>query len=387
MTSPLVSARIPHVQGVGLACNRTLDGAGAKLPEGTIIVSSDNHWGLAEDPWKGRVPAHLADRMPSIWWDEAQQMFNMGFCGEPLFNGYVAKVLKAVEDRPGTSRIEERMRDLDAEGIAMELVFPQTLLMFFKFPDTEVREWLFRAYNEYLAEVGARAPGRFFGVGFINFWDVAKIEESIQHLKGCGLKAFCIPINPGNDIDGNPIEYASEKMDILWATAAALGLPIYFHVGETLNFEGPGGVVANSFEIFAPFRKNFAQLVFGGIFDRHPNLRVIFAEAGLHWVPGVLQDAELMMDQFEELLDPKLKLRPTDYWRRNCYATFMADSLGLKLLDYIGADRVLWAADYPHMESTAGITRSVIDEIVASVSEADAKKILGGNAIELFDLV
>ena len=357
------------------------------MPEGTIIVSSDNHWGLAEDPWKGRVPAHLADRMPSVWWDEEQQMWNMGFGGQPLFNGYVAKILKAVEDRPGTSLIAERLADLDAEGIAMELVFPQTLLMFFKFPDHEVREWLFRAYNEYLAEVGARAPGRFFGVGFINFWDPDKIEESIRHLKACGLKAFCVPINPGNHPDGRPIEYAGATMDILWATAAELGLPVYFHVGETLNFEGPGGVVANSFEIFAPFRKNFAQLVFGGVFDRHPDLRVIFAEAGLHWIPGLLQDAELMMDQFEELLDPRIALRPTDYWRRNCYATFMADSLGLKLLDYIGADRELWAADYPHMESTAGITKAVIEEIVASVSPADAKKILGGTAIELFDLV
>jgi hypothetical protein len=175
MTSPLVSARIPNVAGVGLACDRTLDGAQARLPEGTIVVSSDNHWGLAEDPWKGRVPAHLADRMPSVWWDEDQQMWNMGFAGQPLFTGYVARILKAVEDRRGTSLIEERMRDLDAEGITMELVFPQTLLMFFKFPDHEVREWLFRAYNEYLAEVGRRAPGRFFGVGFINFWDKGRI--------------------------------------------------------------------------------------------------------------------------------------------------------------------------------------------------------------------
>lgn len=388
MASTTASTRIPYAAGIGVSRDRRLDGAQAAVPEGTIIVSSDNHWGLAEDPWKGRVPAHLADRMPAIWWDEAQGLFNMGFAGQPLFNGYIAEILKTVEDRRGTSFIAERMADLDAEGIAMELVFPQTLLMFFKFPDYEVREWIFRAYNEYLAEVGARAPGRFFGVGFVNFWDApARVEESIRHLKDLGLKAFCVPISPGNHPDGTAIEYAGERMDVLWATAAELGLPVYFHVGETLNFEGPGGVVANTFEIFAPFRKNFAQLVFGGVFDRHPDLRVVFAEAGLHWIPGVLQDAELLMDQFEPLLDPRLALRPTDYWRRNCYATFMADSLGLKLLDYIGADRVMWAADYPHNEGTLGASKAVIEEIVAAVSPADAKKILGGTAIELFDLV
>ena len=65
-----------------------------------------------------------------------------------------------------------------------------------------------------------------------------------------------------------------------------------------------------------------------------------------------MQDAEMIYDSFYPMLNPKLKKRPTDYWRECCFATFMSDSLGLKLLDYVGADRLLWSSDYPHSETT-----------------------------------
>lgn len=386
MASQVLSTRNPNLADLKISRDRPLDGARARVPEGTIIVSADNHWGLAEDPWKGRVPAHLADRMPSVWWDEARGLWNMTVGGRDIFDGYIAEVFRSVEDRKGTSLMAERMADLDAEGIAMEIVFPQILLMFCRHPDFEAREWIFRAYNEYLAELAKRAPGRFFGVGFINFWEPEKAADSIADLKDLGLKTFVLPIQPHTTPDGRPIHYASKEMEPLWAAAEEAGLPIYFHVGESLNMEPPGGIRAATLQIFAPFRKNFSEIVFGGILDRHPNLRIVFAEAGLNWIPGMLQDAEMIVDGFKGFEDPKLDLRPTDYWQRNCYATFLADSVGLKMLDYIGRDRVMWSADYPHNEGTLGYSCSVIDEIVDSVSEADAKKILGGTAIELFDL-
>jgi predicted TIM-barrel fold metal-dependent hydrolase len=384
--STRLTTRNTAMDGVGLAWQRKLEGASARVPDGAVIVSADNHWGIAEDLWKDRVPSSLKDRVPTVWWDGERDLWNMSIGGQPILTGYVAKIMKSMEDRRGASLIEERMADLDADGIAKEVVFPQSLLMFFKNSDFEAREWIFEPYNDYLAEVGRRAPGRFYGVGTVNFWDPGKIEASVRRLKDLGLKTFVLPINPGVDVNGNAIHYGAEAMDVLWATVVEAGLPVYFHVGETLSFDAPGGVVATTLGTLAPFRKNFAELVFGGVFDRHPNLRIVFAEAGLNWVPGMLQDAEMLVDSFEPLVDPKLQMRPTDYWRRNCYATFMTDRIGLKLLDYVGADRALWSADYPHNEGTLGYTSTAIEEVVNAVSASDAKKILGGTAIELLDL-
>lgn len=384
-----VSLRNPAMTDVGLAYARPLDGRYAATPKGTIVVSSDNHWSLAEDPWKARAPAHMRDRMPSVWYDDARGIYNMGIGGVPSFVGpAIVAAIKSIEDRKGISSMPERLADLDAEGIAKEIVFPQTLLMYFQHQDLEARQWIFHGYNDYMAEVGTRAPGRFFGVGFPNFWDLSKAEESFRQIKDLGLKTLQIPITPGLNSDGKTIYYASPEMDYFWSVAEEVGLPICFHIGETLNFDIPGGAACATFTNLAPFRKNFGELVFGGILDRHPKLRIVFAEAGagINWVPGILQDAEMVFDSFDTIVSPKLKQRPTDYWRQHCYATFMADSLGLKLLDYVGADRVLWSADYPHNEGTLGYTGSVIQEIVDSASEADAKKMLGGNAIALFDL-
>jgi predicted TIM-barrel fold metal-dependent hydrolase len=387
MNETILSTRNLNTAALATASRRPLDGAQAKVPDGTVIVSADSHWGLAEDPWKGRVPAHLAGRMPSMFWDEARGIWNLSIGGKAMFDGYVASIFRKSEGRAGVAHMAERLRDLDADGIDREIVFPQYLMMFFRYPDLEVREWIFRAYNEYLAELLQRGRGRHFGVGFINFWDPARAVESIRHAKDLGLKTFMVPIQPGNNAEGKPIHYAAPEYDPLWAAAQEAGLPIYFHVQEALNVDIPGGIKAFTLQVFAPFRKSFSELVFGGILDRHPDLKIVFAEAGINWVPGMLQDAEMIFDSYDN--DEKavrLKHRPTDYWSRNCYATFQRDKIGLELLDYIGADRVLWAQDYPHAESTVGYTKSAIEEIVEAVTESEAKQILGGTAIELFDL-
>jgi len=389
MTSTTISLRNPAAEGIGLSYARPINGARAAWPKGMTVVSADNHWALSEDPWKHRTPAHLRGRLPGVWWDEENGLYQMGIGGKPSFlTRGIIDAIKANEDRKGILSMPERLADLDEEGIGIEIVFPQTLLMYFQHPDIEAREWIFRGYNEYMAEVGARAPGRFFGVGYPNFWDISKTEESIRQIKDLGLKTYQIPINPGLNVAGKTIYYASEEMDPFWSILEEAGLPVCFHIGESLNVDVPGGAPFTFFNNLAPFRKNFGELVFGGVFDRHPKLRVVFTEAGagINWVPGILQDAEMIYDSFFPLLNPKLKKRPTDYWREHCYATFMSDSLGLKMLDYVGADRLLWSADYPHNEGTIGYTASVINEIVASVSENDARKMLGGNALALFNL-
>jgi predicted TIM-barrel fold metal-dependent hydrolase len=86
------------------------------------------------------------------------------------------------------------------------------------------------------------------------------------------------------------------------------------------------------------------------------------------------------------MLDPMPKLRPTDYWRNHCYATFQTDAVGLSLLDRLGADRVMWAQDYPHSEGTFGFTAGALQEVLDATSEADARLILGDTASALYKL-
>ncbi len=138
------------------------------------------------------------------------------------------------------------------------------------------------------------------------------------------------------------IDYDSPDMDRFWACVAEANLPVNFHIGEVPSSGGRGGFGTFFLMQAAPFRRAFGALIFGGIFDRHPNLQVVFAEGGINWIAGALQDAELTYGAHRELFDWPMKHRPSHYWQNNMFATFQTDTIGLKLLDYLGADRVMW---------------------------------------------
>jgi predicted TIM-barrel fold metal-dependent hydrolase len=139
-------------------------------------------------------------------------------------------------------------------------------------------------------------------------------------------------------------------------------------------------------ETFGPFRRTLGQLIFGGIFDRHPDLKAVFVEAEINWVPGALQSASMIYECFQELIEPKINHHPRHYWQNNCYTTFMHDPAGLRMLDTVGTDRVMWSSDYPHLESTYGFGWTAIQAVLDAVNEDQARDILGGTVMKVFKL-
>jgi predicted TIM-barrel fold metal-dependent hydrolase len=271
--------------------------------------------------------------------------------------------------------------------VEMEICFPQTLTSFVRYPDFEVQEHMYRVYNDYISARLKRGQGRSFGVGiFRNWWDESQAEAAMRQIVDLGMTTFMLPISPGSS-KGKAQSWADPEFDKMWSVIAEAGLPMCFHVGEGLDLEHRGAIGANNMILMSGFRKPFGQLIFGGVFDRNPSLRVVFAEGGIAWIPPVLQDAEHMYDSFGngDLID-RIDHRPSHYWHNNCYATFQSDALGLRLIDVIGADRVMWAVDYPHSEGTFGYTRTAIQAVADTVPDDDARKILGGNAIKVFNL-
>lgn len=358
----------------------------AALPAGLTLVSADNHIEITEDIFFERLPAALRARAPRVWFD---RYWHVGVKGdvEAYPTGFdIDRALSRTVMNDGFD-LAVRNRHLDTEGVAREIVYPQSLLGFVRHPDAELQEAMYRVYNEYLAELQARSPGRFFGVGVLsNWWDPAKAEAAVRQVADLGLKSFMLPYSPGKGVGGQAIDYAGPEMDRFWAAAEEAGVPVNFHIGEVPASGGRGAFGTFFIVQAAPFRRVLGSLIFGGVLDRHPKLRVVFAEGGINWVAGALQDAELTFDVHRGMLDPMPKQRPTDYWRQHCYATFQTDPLGLGLLGRLGADRVMWAQDYPHSEGTFGFTGTALKEVLDAVSEADARLILGDTASALYKL-
>ena len=170
----------------------------------------------------------------------------------------------------------------------------------------------------------------------------------------------------------------------MWQAIEESGLPLNFHISEAPDDNGPGGLGTFLTHSMQPFRKLWAYLVFTGLLERHPGLRVVFTEGGISWVPSALDHADRVHRDFAAYLNPKLKLPPSHYWHSQCYATFMDDPMGIEQLHHIGADRVLWSSDYPHPEGTKGDTAGVWQRLRESVGDKSAEMIIGGTAAALY---
>jgi predicted TIM-barrel fold metal-dependent hydrolase len=242
-----------------------------------------------------------------------------------------------------------------------------------------------------MARISAIHPGRYYGVGVCsNWWDPGKARRAIKQILDLDLKTFMLPTsNVGKNADGTSISYAAPEMDTLWDEIARAGLPVSFHIGENIGVLGRGGFGATAFQSFSAARKPLGELIFGGVFDRHPDLRVVFVEFGIAWIPVALQEAEQLYDHQGPLLEglnSRPRHRPSYYWHNNCFATFQNDLLGLKLFDYIGPDRIMWAQDYPHNEGTFGYSWSSRGCVYQATTLENTRKILGETAMKLYQL-
>jgi predicted TIM-barrel fold metal-dependent hydrolase len=357
------------------------DGTVVGLPAGTEIFSADNHISVADDIFYERFPEDLKEKAPRIWYEDGAYM--VGLKGRSMLPGDFSRVLMQYDDLAGaaTNDIDARIRELAEDGVDKELAFPNAVLALFHYPDKELRERVFRIYNEYMAELQERSSGHFHGVGLINWWDSAGARRTLTELKALGLKTFLLPLNPGKDDDGNIIDFSAPVQDPVWDEIEEAGLPVTHHIGETPPKTpcAVNGLVVGMMVNVDSFREQFAKYIFGGILDRHPKLRIGWFEGGIAWVPTALQDGEHLLASYRHMMSHQLEHDIRHYWDRNMWASFMVDPVGLRLVDQIGVDKVMWSSDYPHNESTFGYSEKSLAAVVEAVGPENAVKITSTN--------
>ncbi|MET0246462.1 MAG: amidohydrolase family protein, partial [Sphingomonas sp.] len=161
---------------------------------------------------------------------------------------------------------------------------------------------------------------------------------------------------------------------------------VSFHIGAYMHYSGRGSLGANLNANLMPFTGLFGQLVFSGLFDRFPGLRVVFTEGGASWVPGTLENADKVARDYASELRPKLAQKPSWYWHNHCYTTFMEDDVAMENIARIGADRVMWSVDYPHPEGVLGRSDEIMKGIFDTVGESAGRKVVGESAAKLWGI-
>ena len=173
-------------------------------------------------------------------------------------------------------------------------------------------------------------------------------------------------------------------------------MPLVTHTGggdPSLGMFDPGGRYIWSYERFWLTRRHLQQMVFGGVFDRHPGLKVVFTEQMVSWVPSTLADLDNVYLMGVErhkrqnpLWDPVLR-RPSEYWASNCFnaGSFLARHEA-EMRYEVGLGNLMWGSDYPHHEGTWPNTRLSMRKTFAGLPELDVRLILGENALRAYHL-
>ena len=378
-------------EGYGAPKDRRGHAAGSDvgLPAGTSVFSADNHISLADDIFYERFPEDLKEKAPRIWYEDGA--YQVGRKGQSFLPGDFSAVLMQYDDLPGaaSTNIEARIQELREDGVEKELAFPNAVLALFHYPDKKLRELAFRIYNEYIAELQERSNGHFYAAGLINWWDPKGTRETLAELKSLGLKTFLMPLNPGKDDDGNPIDYASTAMRPVWDEIEA--------VRRSHRAPHRGDPAEEPVRVQQRRRRDDDQhrRIPGDVLQvhlrRHPRpapgrCGSAGSRAGSAWVPWALQDAEHLVASYRHMFNRPLEHDVRYYWDNHMSASFMVDPLGLQLIDQIGMDKVMWSSDYPHNESTYGYSEKSLKAVVDAVGPANAKKIVSDNITKFLGL-
>ena len=384
-------SRLPKVLG---------DHARKEPPLPPLILSSDSHVFEPPDLWQTRIDRPFRDRAPRIVRiDGADQLVveaDQVLSGIGLISNAGAR-FEAPETISGEGRFEDVLRggydpgqhlaDMALDGVAGEVLYPSQGLFYFKVADSGLMSAIFRAYNDWIAEFCRSDPARLKGIAMINLDDVQEGIKELERSARLGLA--------GAMITEYPLEhrrYDQPEYEPLWAAAAALELPISLHTATRRQgkIRGAGAhtlrdASSRATKAFYP-ALSMCDLIFSGVFERHPRLTLAIVEFELSWAPYVLanMDYTYRERQGEAIYRFKDGMRPSDFFHRNVVLSFQEDAVGIRLRDLIGVDNMMWGSDYPHSESTFPQSRKILEEILAGVPEDERAKIVGGNTARVY---
>jgi predicted TIM-barrel fold metal-dependent hydrolase len=365
------------------------------------IISADDHIDLRflpPDLWQSRAPAALRERAPRVA-DRGEGA--VWLCGDtswgPWGRGGHSGLKWAVErdetydgaPRPTVPKL--RLADMDRDGVDASVMYGPVALL--QADDPAIRQLCYTAYNDWLVEFCQAAPRRLIGAGMLPADDPALAAEELRRLARLGLRHAMLLAALADP----PIYHPA--WEPFWAVAAETGIPIGLHlfVGPPTAHPGVSPLAASvSNGVQAPLQlvDPLVALIFIGLFDRHPDLRLVLAESGIAWLPFTLQRMDREYGKYTQFAADfwaarggiPLTMRPSEYFQRQVWATFQDDAAGIYMLPLIGEDRVMWASDYPHPDSTWPYSRQVIADTMGDLTEPARRKITRDNASALYQL-
>lgn len=370
------------------------------------LISADSHVVEPPDLWATRIDPKFREDAPRLVTEDG---IHRWYVAQGVSIGSVGAASDAGKryDEPEALSIEAkfeevptgaydphaRLKDQEIDGVVGEIVYPTIATRLYTLDiDSQLLSACFRALNDWMVDFSKPYPNTFKGSGLINLDDV---QEGVKELERCakaGLVAAAIPAYISEDR-----EYYMPEFAPLWEAAQELGIPLGMHDGSTRP--GPGQVVAFAKDVTVEgvsafrttqdywVRRSLAGMIFGGVFQRYPGLRVGAVEYELGWAPYFINQMDMAYKEHRYVTEIQFKedKAPSDFFHDNIYVTFMEDPIGVVFRSIIGVDNIMWSSDYPHRESTWPHSRETLARVLDGVPEEDKRKLTFSNAARMFN--
>jgi predicted TIM-barrel fold metal-dependent hydrolase len=372
------------------------------------LVSADSHVNEPAELWCKRIDSKFRDRAPRIVDNipgrppgsylvledippvHLSQGLGAGKTAEELPRFFQTSTYR--DARRGGWDPAVRLEDMEVDGVEAEVLYTTLGFRQYWLRNAELQRACFHVYNDWLAEYCSYAPKRLTGLALISLYDIGEAVKELGRCRRNGLKGAMIWASPPED---HP--YADPMYDRFWVEAQELGMPLSLHAvtgmgreSQALRVMGrevkPVDRYIQSVTLGDEVKRSLTVLVFSGVLERFPRLKIVSAENEVSWLPFMIQRWDQTFEHYGHLYPLPLRMKPSEYFARQIHATFIDDHFGVENRHQIGVDRIMWSSDYPHTQSTWPHSQEIVARDFADVADDEKRKIVRENAITLYDL-
>jgi predicted TIM-barrel fold metal-dependent hydrolase len=352
-----------------------------------VLISADDHldihamppdaWAGLPKEWRERGP-HVEETTDGPWWFCDGQRVSPSGRKE---TGFIAAHDHGL--RPGQART--RLEDMDRDGVRAQVVYGP-LCTQLQVSDGALHEQVARVYNDWAAEFQREAAGRLILLPTIPSHDPQIARRELERCAALGHRGAIVSDTVGR---GKPL-FAPEWTGF-WDAAQDIGIPIHVHLSpgglhsltpRLGSWEMPAAVAVVPMQL----DETLAGLIFSGILEKRPRVKFVMGEAGLGWIPYVIERLDHELHKYgSKIRDHKIQMLPSEIFARQVFTTYEDEGLGVELIPRIGVDNVMWASDYPHGDSTWPHSRKALAESPLAQHGADVlRKVTCENAARVY---
>ena len=362
------------------------------MPFSYPLISADSHITEPPETYVDFIDPGFRERAPKMILHEEHGSLFVAEGMRPIKMGLVAAAgTEPSEIRTGgifeemhrsgwdpSVRLDDQARD----GVSAEVLYPTVGMMLCNLPDLEYKRACFEAYNRWIQAYCEPAPERLLGIGQTAARTAKEAVADLEAIHAAGLRGVMMPGLPGE------ADYDEPEWDCFWAAAAEMKIPISFHILTTPPSMPRGGRLNQFLAIVRGIQDILSLMVFGGVFERHPNLRVVCVEADAGWAPHFMYRMDHGYKRHRHHLAPGQELArlPSEYFAENLYLTFQDDWTAFKQADDMNWKRLMWANDFPHSDSTWPWSQPMLDEHTKELTPEQCEAILSTNCAELYSI-